>query len=217
MKKHVIYGITAAAALAVTTGQPMTAMAANWAYTNSGNIQYKIVTGDKQGINIRELLGGLKIDCDTPNQPVNPDQPIIPDQPVNPDQPDDSGSQEVWARQIVDLVNVERAKAGAAALTVSSGASRAAQVRAEEITKSFSHTRPDGRSFSTALTEAGVMYGGSGENIAYGQRSPQAVMDQWMSSAGHRANILNPDFTAIGVGHYESGNGTDYWTQLFIR
>lgn len=205
MKKHVIYGITAVAALAVTAGQPMTAMAANWAYTNSGNIQYKIVTGDKQGINIRELLGGLKIDCDTPNQPVNPDQP------------DDSGSQEVWARQIVDLVNVERAKAGAAALTVSSGASRAAQVRAEEITKSFSHTRPDGRSFSTALTEVGVMYGGSGENIAYGQRSPQAVMDQWMSSAGHRANILNPDFTAIGVGHYESGNGTDYWTQLFIR
>lgn len=233
MKKHMIYGLTAAAALTVTVAQPMTAMAASWAYTNAGNMQYKIVTGGKQGVNIKELLGNLNVNCDipginipdisfpiVPDQPVKPDQPIVPDQPdqpIVPDQPDDGGSQDAWTRQVVELVNAERAKAGVGALTISSGASMAAQVRAMEITKSFSHTRPDGRTFSTALTEAGVSYTGSGENIAYGQRSPQAVMEQWMNSAGHRANILNPDFTAIGVGHYEGNNGTDYWTQLFIR
>lgn len=218
MKKHMKYGLTAAAALTVTVAQPMTAMAASWAYTNAGNMQYKIVTGGKQGVNIKELLGNLNADCDIPGINI-PDisQPIVPDQPVIPDQPDDGGSQDAWTRQVVELVNAERAKVGAGALTISSGASTAAQIRAMEITKSFSHTRPDGRTFSTALTEAGVSYTGSGENIAYGQRSPRAVMEQWMNSAGHRANILNPDFTAIGVGHYEGSNGTDYWTQLFIR
>ena len=114
-------------------------------------------------------------------------------------------------------MNEERAKAGLSPLSVNSKAANAAQTRAREIEKSFSHTRPDGSSFNTALTEAGVSFRGAGENIAYGQNSPEKVMEGWMNSSGHRANILNRDFTSIGVGHYQDASGTDYWTQLFIK
>ncbi len=135
----------------------------------------------------------------------------------NNDGQDSAGAQDAWTQQVVDLVNAERKKAGLRELAISDGAASAAQVRANEITRSFSHTRPNGSSFGTALNEAGVSYTGCGENIAYGQNSPQAVMNQWMNSASHRANILNSQFTAIGVGHYRDNAGTDYWTQLFIR
>ena len=133
--------------------------------------------------------------------------------------PDNSGSEETpelsLAEQVVTLVNEERAAAGLNPLTINESAMSAALVRAKEIRQSFSHTRPDGSSFSTALKEQGVSYRGSGENIAYGQRSPEAVMKAWMNSSGHRANILNAKYTSIGVGCYEQ-NGTLYWTQLFI-
>lgn len=177
--------------------------------------------GNFPGINIPGInIPGSNVpdnSLPTPEFPT-PDVPETPDQPNLPDDGNQGGtSQDAWLSQIVDLVNAERAKAGVAALSVHNGAAKAAKVRAEETSRSFSHTRPNGKDFSTALKEAGVSYSSAGENIAYGQRSPQAVMDQWMNSAGHRANILNPNFTAIGVGHYESSNGTNYWTQLFIR
>ena len=150
-----------------------------------------------------------------PDQPGNP----APDQPGNPapDQPGTDGSQDAFANEVVRLVNEERAKAGLPALTVDRGAASAAQVRAKEIERSFSHTRPDGSSFNSALTEAGVNFSGAGENIAYGQNSPEKVMEGWMNSSGHRANILNSSYTSIGVGHYQNTSGVNYWTQLFIR
>ena len=86
-------------------------------------------------------------------------------------------------------MNEERARNGLSPLTVHTGAEKAAAVRAREIQTSFSHTRPNGSSFSTALTEAGASFAVSGENIAYGQRTPAQVMEAWMNSAGHRANI----------------------------
>ena len=158
-----------------------------------------------------------------PDQPggMLPDQPggMLPDQPGNPapDQPGTDGSQDAFANEVVRLVNEERAKAGLPALTVDRGAASAAQVRAKEIERSFSHTRPDGSSFNSALTEAGVNFSGAGENIAYGQNSPEKVMEGWMNSSGHRANILNSSYTSIGVGHYQNTSGVNYWTQLFIR
>ena len=158
-----------------------------------------------------------------PDFPDNmlPDQPggMLPDQPGNPapDQPGTDGSQDAFANEVVRLVNEERAKAGLPALTVDRGAASAAQVRAKEIERSFSHTRPDGSSFNSALTEAGVNFRGAGENIAYGQNSPEKVMEGWMNSSGHRANILNSSYTSIGVGHYQNASGVNYWTQLFIR
>ena len=128
---------------------------------------------------------------------------------------DNGTAQGDYASQVAVLVNEVRAQYGLAALTVDTKVQRAAQVRAAETAQSFSHTRPDGSSFSAALTEAGVAYRTSGENIAYGQSTPQAVVDAWMNSSGHRANILSSSFTSIGVG-YTVVNGTAYWAQLFI-
>lgn len=127
---------------------------------------------------------------------------------------DNGTAQGDYASQVAALVNAVRAQHGLAALTVDTKVQRAAQVRAAETAQSFSHTRPNGSSFSTALTEAGVTYRTAGENIAYGQSTPQAVVDAWMNSSGHRANILSSSYTTIGVG-YTVVNGTAYWAQLF--
>lgn len=153
------------------------------------------------------------LDCPDQNQPEQdqPNQPINP----NPNPPSQGGSTNTsYAQQVIDLVNEERAKAGLAPVSSVDSITEAANVRAREIVTNFSHTRPDGSSFSTALRQAGVSYMGSGENIAYGQRNPKEVMDGWMNSSGHRANILNSNYKNIGIGYYES-NGVKYWVQLF--
>lgn len=139
------------------------------------------------------------------NQPDN----NLPETDV--EQPEDNS----FAAQVVRLVNAERAKAGLSAVTLDQEIASAALIRAKEIETSFSHTRPDGRSFSSVLTDNGIRFSGAGENIAWGQVSPEKVMEAWMNSEGHRANILNPKFTKIGVGHYQNSNGRNYWVQLF--
>lgn len=126
------------------------------------------------------------------------------------------GTQSSYAAEVVRLVNAERQKAGLPSLTVNAGAQSAAQTRAGELQRSFSHTRPNGGSAFTALTEAGVNYRTAGENIAMGQKTPAEVVSSWMNSSGHRANILGSQFTSIGVGYVTGSNGTAYWTQLFI-
>jgi uncharacterized protein YkwD len=122
-----------------------------------------------------------------------------------------------YADQVLQLVNQERAKAGLSAFTTNSTLTAAANLRAKETVQSFSHTRPNGSSFSTALKEYGVSFRTAGENIAYGQRSPQEVVNGWMNSPGHRANILNANFNKIGIGVYQNSNGTIYWSQLFTN
>lgn len=137
---------------------------------------------------------------------------------IEENRPDNNDTSEhAFIRQVVNLVNAERAKEGLAPLTIDTKVQAAAMVRAKECEVSFSHTRPDGSNFATALKEQNVSYRSSGENIAYGQQTPEAVMNAWMNSSGHRANIMNPNFTTIGVGYYENGSGTDYWCQLFTR
>ena len=133
-----------------------------------------------------------------------------------PTKPPADGSLSGYADAVVKLVNQERAKAGLKSLSVNQAAAAAANVRAREIEGAFSHTRPNGSSFSTALKEQGASYRAAGENIAYGQRSAEQVMEGWMNSSGHRANILNAQYTAIGVGVYRSASGTLHWVQLFI-
>ena len=120
-----------------------------------------------------------------------------------------------YAEQVVKLVNAERAKEGLPALQMDTELSAAANIRAKEIVQKFSHTRPNGTSFYTVLKDQGISYKRCGENIAYGQRSAQEVMDGWMNSSGHRTNIMNKDFTNIGVGFYEDARGVKYWVQLF--
>ena len=118
------------------------------------------------------------------------------------------------AQQVLDLVNAERAKYGLAPLSWdSSNLGPGAAVRAQEISTYFSHTRPDGSSCFTAVTNPGML----GENIAAGQRTPQEVMNSWMNSPGHRANILNARYTRLGVGYYYNPSAPYryYWVQMF--
>ena len=123
-------------------------------------------------------------------------------------------AQSDYAKEVLRLVNIEREKAGLKALTTNTTLTAAADKRAQETVKSFSHTRPNGTGFQTVLKEFGISYKAAGENIAYGQKTPQEVVTGWMNSSGHRANILNKNFGKIGVGVYQSG-GTIYWTQVF--
>lgn len=143
--------------------------------------------------------------------------PDTPDHDDTPAEDNTVPTEHAFIRQVVNLVNAERAKEGLAPLTIDIKVQAAAQVRARECEQSFSHTRPNGSSFATALKEQNVSYRSAGENIAWGQRSPEEVMKGWMNSPGHRANIMNPNFTTIGVGYYQNANGTNYWCQLFTR
>lgn len=118
--------------------------------------------------------------------------------------------------EVIRLVNVERASAGLSPVSKNSEACQGAGIRAKEIISSFSHTRPDGRDCFTVLEDLGITYTGCGENIAAGYATPEAVVQGWMNSPGHRANILNERFEEIGVGVAEA-KGSLYWTQLFLR
>ena len=112
------------------------------------------------------------------------------------------------ASQVVALVNEERAKQGLSPLRVSDQLTRAACVRAGEIVQTFSHTRPDGSSWSTV---SGAAYG---ENIAKGQNSAEKVIASWMTSQGHRENILHGSYGSIGV-CARVEDSVVYWVQLF--
>ena len=123
------------------------------------------------------------------------------------------------AAEVVRLVNVERAKEGLPALGTFDSLTKAAEIRAPETAKLFSHNRPDGSSCFTALDATGASKGAytSGENIAAGSSTAADVVEQWMNSPGHRANILNKDFTHIGVGYSKSNSGYGhYWVQMFV-
>ena len=122
-----------------------------------------------------------------------------------------------YANEVLKLVNQERAKAGLGALTTNATLQQAANKRAQEIVTSFSHTRPDGRSSFSVLDEYNISYRAAGENIAYGQKTPSEVMNAWMNSSGHRANILGSQFGKVGIGVYKASNGLYYWTQEFTN
>ena len=125
-----------------------------------------------------------------------------------------SEEQAANAGQVLDIVNRNRSSAGLHLLKLDADLCAAAQIRANEIVSSFSHTRPDGRKFSTVLTDNGIRFTAAGENIAWGQTSPEQVMNAWMNSDGHRANIMNVTYTKLGVGHVTVA-GRQYWVQLF--
>ena len=129
----------------------------------------------------------------------------------------DSGDLQAMRQGVLELVNAARAQNGKSPLTLNDALTDVAQLRAEEIVQSFSHTRPNGTSCFTAVEEAGISAGSMGENIAAGQSSPAAVMDSWMNSEGHRANILKGDFSSIGIGYVKAPSGyKHYWVQLFM-
>ncbi|MCI8525496.1 MAG: CAP domain-containing protein [Oscillospiraceae bacterium] len=120
--------------------------------------------------------------------------------------------------EVLALVNAARQEASLAPLTLSPVLCTAAQTRAGECVSTFSHTRPDGTSYKTALTDLGVTTGYCGENAATGHTTAQQAVERWLQSEGHRANILNSNYTQLGVG-MAPNTGSVYrgcaWVQLF--
>lgn len=114
------------------------------------------------------------------------------------------------------ITNVERTGAGLGPLACDAQMVLAARIHAQDMCDNgyFSHSSQDGRSFGDRMRAQGVMFGAGGENIAQGQRTPQAVHTAWMNSSGHRANIMNSRYNRIGVGHSDCG-GRNYWVQVF--
>ncbi|CAL9669466.1 CAP domain-containing protein [Streptomyces sp. enrichment culture] len=118
--------------------------------------------------------------------------------------------------QVLALVNQERAAAGCSPVTANDKLTRAADDYSDVMASSgvMSHTGPDGSTMASRVEAAGYQWSTLGENIARGQADAAAVMDSWMNSPGHRANILNCSFKELGVGvHF--GDGGPWWTQDF--
>lgn len=123
------------------------------------------------------------------------------------------------AQEVLKLVNQERQKQGLKALTLNTKLTSIGNMKAKDMAdkKYFSHTSPTYGSPFQMLQNYGVTYTSAGENIAAGQRTSQEVMNSWLNSSGHRANILNKDYTQLGVGYYKGGSYGTYWVQLFIK
>lgn len=125
-----------------------------------------------------------------------------------------------YRQEVLNLVNAERAKYGLQPLVMGDAKlTAAAQQRAEEIATVNSHVRPNGTKWYTVLSEYGVTDAAAGENAAWGSVSPEEVVNAWMNSEGHRANILDPEARAMGVGYYYNSSSTwgHQWIQLFTK
>lgn len=123
------------------------------------------------------------------------------------------------AKQVLELVNKERAKVGAKPLTLSSSLTNIATIKAKDMSDKgyFDHNSPTYGSPFDMLKRFGVQYSSAGENIAAGQKDANEVMNSWMNSSGHRANILKAEYEQIGIGYVEGGRWGTYWVQLFIK
>ncbi|CAG9621702.1 CAP domain-containing protein [Sutcliffiella rhizosphaerae] len=126
-----------------------------------------------------------------------------------------AGQVSEFEKKVVELTNAERAKQGLSPLKLDTELSKVAKEKSKDMQKNkyFSHNSPTYGSPFDMMKQYGINYRTAGENIAQGQRSPEEVVNAWMNSEGHRANIMNGNYTHIGVGHVEQGN---YWTQMFI-
>ncbi len=124
-----------------------------------------------------------------------------------------------FQKRVITLVNKERAANGLSALKENAELDKVATLKSEDMAKLnyFSHTSPTYGSPFEMLSQFGITYTAAGENIAMGQPTPESVMDAWMNSEGHRANILNSNYTEIGVGITKNANGQYIWTQTFLR
>ena len=162
----------------------------------------------------------------TPSPPPQQKPESAPSTPsTNPEQKPESTPEQKpstdfssYQQQVLDLVNAERTKRGISALTLDSNLSSVATKKSQDMVNKnyFDHTSPTYGSPFDMMKQFGISYRTAGENIAKGQKTPQEVVTAWMNSEGHRKNILNPNFTNLGVGIAKDSKGTTYWTQMFI-
>lgn len=149
-------------------------------------------------------------------QPAEPDPPA-PEPENNNYEIIIPESASEYQREVLRIVNEKRAERGLRGLSGSEQLNNAANVRAEEICTLFSHTRPDNREWYTVFSDFGIAPGYLGENIAAGKPTPAQIVDQWMDSPDHYANMMNENYTSVGIGYYEQSDSEYhyYWVQLF--
>jgi len=151
-----------------------------------------------------------------PNKPTNQQNNTTATPPTTSKPTTSTSDVNAFEQEVVKLTNAERTKAGLKALQTDDKLMAAAREKSQDMQSKnyFSHTSPTFGSPFDRMKALGITYKSAGENIAQGQRTPQEVVQAWMDSPGHRANILNANYTHIGVGYVKSGN---YWTQQFIQ
>jgi uncharacterized YkwD family protein/spore coat assembly protein SafA len=172
----------------------------------SGDTLWKIAV--KYEVGVKELIQA--------NPQISNINLIYPGMKVNV--PADS-PEEAFEKEVVRLVNVERARNGLQPLKENWELSRVARYKSMDMRDKgyFSHTSPTYGSPFDMMKNFGIAYSTAGENIAMGQKTPADVMKGWMNSEGHRKNILSPSYTEIGVGYAVNSKGSTYWTQMFIK
>lgn len=233
--KKILLSLAATMFLSTSVGQ-----AASYNYRN--NTQYTknnrtnnrvyVISYDKNNHNYLYNWGNVIIrwtpinleenvkETETPNSNIGKEKENNNDKPStipsNPTPETNVDSNTAIEKEVVRLVNIEREKAGLAPLTYSEELSKVARIKSQDMADKnyFSHTSPTYGNPFNMMKSFGIKYKTAGENIAKGYSSAKSVVDGWMNSSGHRANILNPSFGKIGVG-YVKANGTTYWTQMF--
>lgn len=156
-----------------------------------------------------------------PEEQQKPEEQKKPEKQQKPETQDEAPQAQTqdgiseYEREVVRLVNLEREKAGLAPLELDAGLSRVARMKSQDMHDRgyFDHNSPTYGTPFQLMKSQGIRYNVAGENIAMGYRTPEAVVNAWMNSPGHRANILKESYTKIGVGYVADGS---YWTQHFI-
>ena len=146
--------------------------------------------------------------------PVQPDAPVENPAPIQPDAPEqDDGAMSQLETAACQLINQQRAAYGLAPLTIDADLSIKARIKSQDMRDQgyFSHTSPTYGSPFSMMQSLGITYRSAGENIAKGYATAEAVVNAWMASDGHRANILSTRYTSMGIGYVDG-----YWTQWFI-
>lgn len=128
-------------------------------------------------------------------------------------------AQSDFQAQLLQLLNAERQKIGAPPLRISSQLAQAAQRHADDMANNnfLSHEGSDGSTMESRIQETGYAFSAIAENVAGGQPTPESVIQTWLNSSGHRRNMLNPEYTEIGIGYATNSSSqyTHYWTQVF--
>ena len=179
---------------------------------SAANLTHTVIPGDTiWKLAVKYETGTKEIISANP-QVTNPDL-IYPGQRLTIPQISDTVS--AYENKVIQLVNAERTQRGLQPLSANWELSRVARYKSQDMAdhRYFSHTSPTYGSPFQMIRNFGISFRTAGENIAYGQQTPQTVVNSWMNSSGHRANILNAAYTQIGVGYVENGR---YWTQMFI-
>ena len=180
--------------------------------TSASALSHTVVRGDTMWkLAVQYQVGTSEIIASNP-QVSNPDL-IYPGQILTIPEEDAAVTQ--YEQEVIRLVNEIRVQNGLSALTYNWELSRVARYKSQDMVDNryFSHTSPTYGTPFQMIRSFGLSYRSAGENIAYGQRTPQAVVNAWMNSSCHRANILSSSYTQIGVGYVANGH---YWTQMFI-